>query len=74
MLRLGRTNVSMTLSDNIFVPSFAKVSKGSGLQMGTARSTLGWSQMLTDGHTDVWTDVRPDGKPDPYNAPCLRQV
>lgn len=75
MLRLGRTNESMTLSDNIFVPSFAKVSQRvSGLQIGAPGSTLGWSQMLTDGRTDVWTDVRADGKPDPYNAPCLRYV
>ena len=26
-----------------------------------------------DGWTEVQTDVRTDGKPDPYIVPCLRQ-
>ena len=30
--------------------------------------------MLTDRHTDGPTNVRTDGKTDPYVAPCLRQV
>ena len=27
-----------------------------------------------DGRTYGWTDVRMDGKPDPYIAPCMRQA